>query len=88
MALADVSVPALESVAREIKSFAGDNNVIVVPTDVSVLAQVQALKDRVLDTWGEVGWIASRLHNNSSPLSHFILSSDLPHAICHRSQSF
>jgi len=54
LALADVSVQALESVAREVKVIVGENSVIVVPTDVSVLAQVQALKDRVLDTWGEV----------------------------------
>ncbi|KAF8578572.1 NAD(P)-binding protein [Ramaria rubella] len=54
VALADVSVEALEYVAREAKAIVGDNNVIYIPTDVSDLAQVQALKDRVLDTWGEV----------------------------------
>ncbi|KAF8531994.1 hypothetical protein JB92DRAFT_3086480 [Gautieria morchelliformis] len=54
VALADVSVQALESVGREVKAIVGDVNVIVVPTDVSVLTQVQALRDRVLDTWGEV----------------------------------
>lgn len=58
VALADVSVQGLERVAREVKAIAGDINVLVVPTDVSDLAQVQALRDRVLDTWGEVGWIS------------------------------
>lgn len=55
IALADISVQALESVANEVKAIVGGNNVIVVPTDVSDLVQVQALKDKVLDAWGEVG---------------------------------
>jgi len=37
-----------------VQAVAGQNNVLVVPTDVSDLAHVQRLKDRVLDTWGEV----------------------------------
>lgn len=79
-----MSVQGLELVAREVRAIVGDNNVIVVPTDVSVLVQVQALKDRVLDTWGEVGWTASRLYNDPIPIS----SLDCPHTMCHRSQFF
>lgn len=44
---------------REVQAIAGQNNVLVVPTDVSDIAQVQALKDRVLDTWGEVCSLSS-----------------------------
>ncbi|KIJ54458.1 hypothetical protein M422DRAFT_153424 [Sphaerobolus stellatus SS14] len=55
VAIADINAEELQAVGRELNNIAGDeSNVLVVPTDVSDLAQVQALKDKVLDTWGEV----------------------------------
>jgi len=55
VAIADVNAEALQTVGRELLNVSGDeSNILVVPTDVSDLTQVQALKDKVLDTWGEV----------------------------------
>ncbi|GJJ15310.1 putative secondary metabolism biosyntheticenzyme [Clathrus columnatus] len=54
IALADITAEQLEAVGREVAAIVGPNNVLVVPTDVSDLQQVQALKEKVMDTWGEV----------------------------------
>lgn len=55
VAIADLNVEALKAVGREVQNIAAsEGNVLVIPTDVSDLAQVQMLKDKVLDTWGEV----------------------------------
>jgi NAD(P)-dependent dehydrogenase (short-subunit alcohol dehydrogenase family) len=54
--LADLSAEALETAAAEIAAVApkGKDSVLAVPTDVSKLEQVQALKDRAYATFGEV----------------------------------
>jgi NAD(P)-dependent dehydrogenase (short-subunit alcohol dehydrogenase family) len=54
--LADLSVEALERAAAEVAAVAptGRQAVLAVPTDVSQLAQVQALKDKAYAAFGEV----------------------------------
>ena len=54
--LADLSAEALERAAAEVAAVAptGRNAVLAVPTDVSQLAQVQALKDKAYAAFGEV----------------------------------
>ncbi|MDB5486683.1 MAG: short-chain dehydrogenase [Reyranella sp.] len=54
--LADLSAETLEKAAAEVAAVApkGKDSVLAVPTDVSKLEQVQALKDRVYATFGEV----------------------------------
>lgn len=54
--LADLSVEALEKAAAEVAAVApkGKDAVLAVPTDVSKLEQVQALKDRAYAAFGEV----------------------------------
>ena len=54
------------SVGKELAAEIGEANILIVPTDVSKLDQVVALRDRVYEAWGEVR-IASR------PLSLFLL---------------
>lgn len=54
--LADLDGNALQQAGTEVGSVArrGAADVLTVPTDVSKLEQVQHLKDRVFDTFGEV----------------------------------
>ena len=54
--LADLSAEALDRAAAEVAAVApsGRNAVLAVPTDVSQLAQVQALKDKAYAAFGEV----------------------------------
>lgn len=54
--LADLSGERLEAAAAEVAAVApkGRDSVLAVPTDVSKLEQVQALKDRAYATFGEV----------------------------------
>ncbi|KAK7464777.1 hypothetical protein VKT23_005984 [Stygiomarasmius scandens] len=54
IAIADVNPSALEDVGKQVAAIAGDSNVLVIPTDVSVLEQVVQLKDKVYEHWGEV----------------------------------
>ncbi|KAJ7626658.1 hypothetical protein DFH06DRAFT_1285087 [Mycena polygramma] len=57
IALADLpaSLPALNVLAAELTATVGEANVLVVLTDVSVLADVQHLRETVYDAWHEVG---------------------------------
>ncbi|KAJ6477098.1 hypothetical protein C8R47DRAFT_1220022 [Mycena vitilis] len=57
IALADLpaSLPALKVLAAELAATVGEANVLVIPTDVSVLADVQHLRETVYDAWHEVG---------------------------------
>src|SRR5476649_1067459 len=48
--LADLSAEALNKAAAQVKA----KDILTVPTDVSRRDSVQALKDRVFGTWGEV----------------------------------
>ena len=52
LCLADLSAEALARVAKEI----GAKDVLTVPTDVSKLESVQALKDKAYAAFGEVNW--------------------------------
>ncbi|KAK7062231.1 hypothetical protein R3P38DRAFT_2834194 [Favolaschia claudopus] len=56
IALADVpsTLPALNALAASLAAQVGEQNVLVVPTDVSVVAEVEKLKDTVYDAWSEV----------------------------------
>lgn len=45
---------ALKEAGKEVAAIAGEANVLVIPTDVSQSDQVVKLKEKVLDTWGEV----------------------------------
>jgi len=54
IAIADVSEDRLKAVGDELIKIVGESNVLVVPTDVSVLEQVMALKEKVYEAWGEV----------------------------------
>lgn len=54
IALADVNEAPLAQVGKEIARIVGEENVLVIPTDVSKIEQVKHLKDRVFEKWGEV----------------------------------
>ncbi|KAH9850199.1 NAD-P-binding protein [Lenzites betulinus] len=55
IAVADVNEQGLAETAAELVKIVGDANVLSVPTDVSKLEQVQSLRDKVYEAWGEVG---------------------------------
>ncbi|KAF5348583.1 hypothetical protein D9756_009677 [Leucocoprinus leucothites] len=55
VAITDVNEERLNNVGQELKEMISEQNVLVVPTDVSQLEQVVTFKDRIYDTWGEVG---------------------------------
>jgi len=52
--LADIDAENLDTLGREIAAEAGEQNVLAIPTDVSSLEQVQRLKDKAYETFGEV----------------------------------
>ena len=52
--LADVDAENVHILGREIAAQFGEKNVLVVPTDVSNLEQVQRLKDKAYESFGEV----------------------------------
>ncbi|KAJ7681490.1 hypothetical protein B0H17DRAFT_942950 [Mycena rosella] len=57
IALADLpaALPALTALAADLADLVGEANVLVVPTDVRVLADIVRLRDTVYETWHEVG---------------------------------
>ncbi|EPQ54803.1 NAD P-binding protein [Gloeophyllum trabeum ATCC 11539] len=55
VALADVDELKLAETGKEVLAIAGEGNVLVIPTDVSKLDDVVRLKEKVYETWGEVG---------------------------------
>ncbi|KAI0354789.1 NAD-P-binding protein [Trametes cingulata] len=55
IAVADVNEQGLSETAAEVAKIVGEANVLSVPTDVSNLEQVQRLRDKVYEAWGEVG---------------------------------
>ncbi|KAJ7644506.1 hypothetical protein FB45DRAFT_898087 [Roridomyces roridus] len=57
VALADVPArePQLAALGKELEGIAGEGNILVVPTDVTDLKQVQSFRDKVYETWHEVG---------------------------------
>src|SRR5258708_34043411 len=60
--LADLSAEALERAATEVAAVApkGRTSVLAVPTDVSRLASVQALKDKAYAAFGEVAGLMNK----------------------------
>ena len=54
IAIADVDEQGLNSTAKEVAQIIGEENLITLPTDVSQLDQVERLRDRVYEAWGEV----------------------------------
>lgn len=54
IAIADTNEAELEKLGKELISVVGEANVLVIPTDVADLKQVEALKEKVYDAWGEV----------------------------------
>jgi len=52
--IADTDEAALARLGKELVAAIGETSVLIVPTDVSKLEQVQALSKRVYDAWGEV----------------------------------
>lgn len=54
IAIADVDKAGLDAVGKQLLAILGEGNVLVVPTDVSNIDEVVALKDTVYDAWGEV----------------------------------
>lgn len=54
IALADVLEDVLAETAKEVAAIVGDANVLVIPTDVSKIGDVQRLRDKVYEAWGEV----------------------------------
>jgi NAD(P)-dependent dehydrogenase (short-subunit alcohol dehydrogenase family) len=73
--LADLGGGALEQAAAEVALVArgGPADVLAVPTDVSKLEEVQRLKDRVYDTFGEVAVLMNNAGTSpgAGPLEHF-----------------
>ncbi|KXN84168.1 3-oxoacyl-[acyl-carrier-protein] reductase FabG [Leucoagaricus sp. SymC.cos] len=55
VAITDINEELLYNVGRELMGMVGEQNVLVVPTDVSRLESVQRLRDKIYETWGEVG---------------------------------
>ena len=54
IAIADVDEQGLNSTAKEVAQIVGEANLITLPTDVTQLDQVERLRDRVYEAWGEV----------------------------------
>ena len=73
--LADLGGGRLEQAAAEVALVArgGPADVLAVPTDVSKLEEVQRLKDRVYDTFGEVAVLMNNAGTSpgGGPLEHF-----------------
>ncbi|KAJ3546391.1 hypothetical protein NMY22_g2068 [Coprinellus aureogranulatus] len=63
VAIADVNEAELRIVGKELAELTGESNVLIIPTDVSKLDQVVALKEKVYEAWGEVsGRLLSFFH--------------------------
>jgi hypothetical protein len=54
VAIADIEAGKLHDLGAELVKVVGEANVLVIPTDVSVLEEVVRLRDRVYEAWGEV----------------------------------
>src|SRR3984893_16552665 len=92
----DLAANVLDKAAAEVASVArrGPADVLMVPTDVSKLEEVQRLKDRVYDTFGEVAVLMNNAGTSpgGGPLEHFerwqrVLNVNL-WGVINRAQSF
>jgi NAD(P)-dependent dehydrogenase (short-subunit alcohol dehydrogenase family) len=61
VAIADTNEEELKKVGKELAELTGESNVLIIPTDVSQLDQVVALKEKVYEDWGEVRYLRSFL---------------------------
>jgi len=52
--LADVNEAKLKEAAQDVIESVGEQNVLAIKTDVTKLEEVEKLRDKVLETWGEV----------------------------------
>ena len=66
VALADVNAERLKDAGAECVKLVGEQNVLVVPTDVSKLEDVERLRDKVLEQWGEVSMRAPACQRRES----------------------
>ena len=64
--LADVDDAALTKAGKEIAEIAGENNVLAITTDVSKIDEVERLREKAFETWGE-----ARVFND--PHGHLVL---------------
>lgn len=80
IAIADVNEVALTKVGKELAATIGEGNVLIVPTDVSKLEQVQALSKRVYDAWGEVRIRATSEVQHRAPGTCFVSFPLLSHS--------
>lgn len=54
IAIADVNEAGLAETGRQVAAIVGAPNLLIVPTDVSKKDQVENLRDKVYEAWGEV----------------------------------
>ena len=54
IAIADVDEAGLKETAKEVTNHIDEANLLVIPTDVSKKEQVENLRDKVYEAWGEV----------------------------------
>ena len=66
VAIADTNEEELNKVGKELAELTGESNVLIIPTDVSQLDQVVALKEKVYEDWGEVRYIPPSVFNGDS----------------------
>ena len=64
--MADVDTVKLEAAAKELSAKYGESNILAVPTDVSKLEDVERLRDKVLEQWGEVSMRAPACQRRES----------------------
>ena len=74
IALADNLEDVLAQTGKEVAAIAGDANVLVIPTDVSKIGDVQRLRDKVYEAWGEVSSFRHMAIGSSHTLLFFNLS--------------
>ena len=73
VAIADTNEAELQSLGKQLVEQIGEANVLVIPTDVSKLDQVESLKTKVYEDWGEVR-LASSLPIPLSEYPEYVLS--------------
>ena len=87
IAIADLDEAKLTETAKQVAQIVGEANLISLPTDVTKLDQVERLRDRVYEAWGEVSRHASRprapvVPGSAARLSPFPCSCFLHYACC------
>lgn len=69
--LADIDEEKLKAAANSITAIVGDANVLTVKTDVSKLEEVERLKDKAYEAFGEVCEDYERYSLNFAHLNRF-----------------